>query len=63
LAQGYRLGCDNRSRVLLIVYDRILKRMREKYLVQGQTIAHNEVVIVSKLSPIGKLVIITVYLA
>jgi hypothetical protein len=33
-----------------------------KYLVQGQTIADKVVVIVSKLSPTEKLVIITVYL-
>jgi hypothetical protein len=34
-----------------------------KYLVQGQTIANDEVVVVGKLSLTGKLVIITVYLA
>jgi hypothetical protein len=33
-----------------------------KYLVSGQTLAGDEVVLVTKLSPTGKLVIITVYL-
>ncbi len=33
-----------------------------KYLVRGQTIGGNQVVVVTKLSPTGKLVIITVYL-
>jgi len=33
-----------------------------KYLVKGQTLAGKEVVVVTKLSPSGKLVIITVYL-
>jgi len=33
-----------------------------KYLVSGQTLAGEEVVVVTKLSPTGKLVIITVYL-
>ncbi len=33
-----------------------------KYLVRGQTIGDNQVVVVTKLSPTGKLVIITVYL-
>lgn len=34
-----------------------------KYLVQGQTVAGDAVVVVAKLSVTGKLVIITVYLA
>ncbi|HMQ54456.1 MAG TPA: DUF4258 domain-containing protein, partial [Anaerolineae bacterium] len=34
-----------------------------KYLVQGQTMADRVVVVVNKLSPTEKLVIITVYLA
>jgi hypothetical protein len=32
-----------------------------KYLVQGQTVAGDVVVLVTKLTPIGKLVIVTVY--
>ena len=32
-----------------------------KYLVSGQTITNGEIVVVTKLSPTGKLVIITVY--
>ncbi len=34
-----------------------------KYLVEGETVAGNPVVVVAKLSVTGKLVIITVYLA
>ena len=34
-----------------------------KYLVEGETVAGAAVVVVTKLSPTGKLVIITVYLA
>lgn len=33
-----------------------------KYLVTGQTLTNSKVVIATKLSPTGKLVIITVYL-
>ena len=32
-----------------------------KYLVKGQTLSGNDIVVVGKLSPTGKLVIITVY--
>ena len=55
------------------MYERILKQMREtirtrhnlgdwKYLVQGQTVGGKQVIVVTKLSPTNKLVIITVYL-
>jgi len=52
-----------------ILTGQIIERQRDhhtgewKYLVQGQTVAENLVVVVSKLSPTEKLVIITVYLA
>lgn len=45
----------------------IIERQRDKetnewkYLVKGQSITGDEIVVVSKLSPTGKLVIITVY--
>ncbi len=32
-----------------------------KYLVKGQTVTGDEIVVVAKISPIGKLVIVTVY--
>ena len=51
-----------------ILTGQIIERQRDhhtgewKYLVQGQTIADRVVVVVGKLSPTEKLVIITVYL-
>lgn len=51
-----------------ILTGQIIERQKDhqtgewKYLVQGQTIANDVVVVVGKLSPTGKLVIITVYL-
>ena len=52
-----------------ILTGQIIERQKDhqtgewKYLVQGQTIAEKGVVVVGKLSPTQKLVIITVYLA
>ncbi len=46
----------------------IIERQKEntiaewKYLVKGKTIAGSEIVVVTKLSPTGKMVIITVYI-
>lgn len=51
-----------------ILTGQIIERQKDhqtgewKYLVQGQTIVNDVVVVVNKLSPTGKLVIITVYL-
>lgn len=51
-----------------ILTGQIIERQKDreagewKYLISGETLAGDEVVIVAKLSPTGKLVIITVYL-
>ena len=50
-----------------ILTGRIFERQKEqmtaewKYLLRGQTVAGNDVIVVAKLSPTGKLVVITVY--
>lgn len=52
----------------VILTGEILERQKDrdtgewKYLVKGETLGGNEAVVVAKLSPIGKLVIITVCL-
>ena len=52
-----------------ILTGKIIERQKDRvteewaYLIEGETIAGNQVVIVAKLSMTGKLVIITVYLA
>lgn len=51
-----------------ILTGQIIERQKDhqtdewKYLIQGQTVADDDVMVVNKLSPTGKLVIITVYL-
>ncbi|MDP3111816.1 MAG: DUF4258 domain-containing protein [Thermodesulfovibrionales bacterium] len=51
-----------------ILTGRILERQKDKetsewkYRINGQTLSDNEVEIVAKISPTGKLVIITVYM-
>lgn len=50
-----------------ILTGEIIERQKErltaewKYVIKGQTLEGNQVVVVTKLSPTGKLVIITVY--
>ena len=51
-----------------VLTGRILERQKDKdtsewkYRINGQTLSDNEVEIVAKISPTGKLVIITVYM-
>jgi len=51
----------------LVLTGRITQRQKDadtgewKYLVTGYTLSHDEVVVVAKLSPTDKLVIITIY--
>lgn len=51
-----------------ILTGKIIERQKEivtgenKYLVKGRTVTGDELIVVTKLSPTGKLVIITVYL-
>ena len=51
----------------VILTGKIFERQKEqvtaewKYLLKGQTVAGNDVIVVAKLSPTGKMVIITVY--
>ena len=51
----------------VILTGKIFERQKEqataewKYLLRGQSVAGNDVIVVAKLSPTGKMVIITVY--